>query len=51
MDCWDKDLTSSTASSDNAALHMGDGWCSFSDLDNFDNEKLLNALTLKVFHF
>jgi hypothetical protein len=45
MDCWDKDLTSSA---DNAALHMGDGWCTFADLDNFDNEKLLNSLTLKV---
>lgn len=43
--CWDKDLTSSA---DNAALHMGDGWCTFADLDNFDNENLLNALTLKV---
>ena len=45
MDYWDKDLT---LLADNPAIHMGDGWCTFADLDNFDNEKLLLALTLKV---
>ena len=30
------------------AMHMGDGWCTFPDLDNFDADKLLRALTLKV---
>ena len=29
------------------AVHMGNGWCTFPDLDNFDSEKLLKALTLK----
>ncbi len=33
---------------DKVAVHMGDGWCTFPDLDNFDSEKLLRALTLKV---
>lgn len=33
---------------DKVAVHMGDGWCTFPDLDNFDSEKLLKALTLKV---
>ena len=45
MDYCEKDLT---YGKDNQAVHMGDGWCTFSDLDNFDNEKLLQALTLKV---
>lgn len=30
------------------AIYMGDGWCTFPDLDNFDSEKLLRAFTLKV---
>ena len=32
---------------DKLAVHMGDGWCTFPDLDNFDSDKLLKALTLK----
>jgi hypothetical protein len=28
-------------------IQLGDGWCSFPDLDNFDSDKLLRALTLK----
>lgn len=32
---------------DRMAVHMGDGWCTFPDLDNFDAERLLRALTLK----
>ncbi len=32
---------------DTVAMYMGDGWCTFPDLDNFDSEKLLKALTLK----
>ncbi len=30
------------------AIYLGDGWCTFPDLDNFDSEKLLRAFTLKV---
>ena len=30
------------------AIYLGDGWCTFPDLDNFDSEKLLKAFTLKV---
>ncbi len=30
------------------AIYMGDGWCTFPDLDNFDSEILLKAFTLKV---
>ncbi len=33
------------------AIYLGDGWCTFPDLDNFDSEKLLKAFTLKVFQF
>lgn len=33
---------------DNAIVYMGDGWCTFPDLDNFDSDKLLRAFTLKV---
>lgn len=33
------------------AVHMGDGWCTFPDLDNFDSDRLLRALTLKVISF
>jgi hypothetical protein len=33
--------------SDQVAVHLGDGWCTFPDLDNFDTDKLLKALTLK----
>jgi hypothetical protein len=29
------------------AYFMGDGWCTFPDLDNFDSENLLRALTLR----
>lgn len=29
------------------AIYLGDGWCTFPDLDNFDSEKLLRAFTLK----
>jgi hypothetical protein len=36
------------ADSEKVAVHMGDGWCTFPDLDNFDSDKLLRALTLKV---
>jgi len=32
---------------DRMAVHLGDGWCTFPDLDNFDTDKLLKALTLK----
>ena len=32
----------------NVAISIGDGWCSFPDLDNFDSTRLLKALTLKV---
>ena len=34
-------------SADKVAVQMGDGWCTFPDLDNFDSDKLLKALTLK----
>ena len=34
--------------SSKTAIYMGDGWCTFPDLDNFDSEKLLKAFTLKV---
>ena len=30
------------------AIYLGDGWCTFPDLDNFDTDKLLKAFTLKV---
>lgn len=38
----------STNESIKPAIYMGDGWCTFPDLDNFDSEKLLKAFTLKV---
>ena len=41
------DYASMGADTDKVAVHMGDGWCTFPDLDNFDSEKLLKALTLK----
>jgi hypothetical protein len=42
------DVNSQNNDSDKVIVYMGDGWCTFPDLDNFDSEKLLKALTLKV---
>ena len=44
---FDNDFMS-LSDTDKIAVHMGDGWCTFPDLDNFDSQKLLRALTLKV---
>lgn len=33
---------------DKVIVYMGDGWCTFPDLDHFDSDRLLKALTLKV---
>lgn len=42
------DYISVSSDNDKMAYYLGDGWCTFPDLDNFDSEKLLRALTLKV---
>lgn len=44
------EVNSNMTTSDNekAIVYMGDGWCTFPDLDNFDSDKLLRALTLQV---
>jgi hypothetical protein len=41
----------SITDTDKVAVHMGDGWCTFPDLDNFDSNKLLRALCLKVISY
>lgn len=40
--------TAASGNNDKVIVYMGDGWCTFPDLDNFDSDKLLKALTLKV---
>ena len=47
MNIYQHDLMS-MSNTDKLAVQMGDGWCTFPDLDNFDSDKLLRALTLKV---
>lgn len=45
------DMLIASGDSSKTAIYMGDGWCTFPDLDNFDSEKLLKAFTLKVKQF
>lgn len=52
MNAMGNDAANSAAAvaADKVIVYMGDGWCTFPDLDNFDSDKLLRALTLKVTH-